>query len=731
MNRQPVLVYILRILMGAAVVVLLAMLYWSSVLQEQALGKIHRELAAVEAAVTELQGKMGSYDGQFATVVQKLDALQQQIAGLPPPPKVVPCAPQPAPAAIAPPPAPQPAPKPAVMAPPIQKGLPNLLVPDPYFAKTLPAQLGPTFIPHGTRRGAMAQRPDNFHPFSNWAHIRTLTTYCLDNVAHDQFGKYETLSNGMALKMEAKPTGEGEVVEYWVYLRPGLYWQPLQQEQLAVDMKLAPHFLQKHPVTAADFKFYVDALLNPFVAEAGAAALRTFYSEIEEVRVIDDLTFVVRWRPQDVVEDSGKRTRKIKYISKQLTGGLQPLPSWIYKYYPDGSKIIEDNAGLDVYRTDSVWAQNFSQHWANHLIVSCGPWTFDSLTDKMIRYKRNPDYYIPGQVLTQAMEIEFKESPDAIWQDFKAGKLDMYELAPEKEIELKNFLASSQYAEQVKKGLAIQALPYVHRSYAYIGWNETSPLFSSKKVRQALSMAIDANRIIEQFLNGQGVPISGPFFRYSPSYDETIKPYPYDPQQARRLLEEEGWRDTQGDGVLYKTANGKKLPFRFELTYYSKSPRMRVIVEYIATSLREIGIDCKLNGVDTPDLTAAFDDKTFDAIALAWMLGSPPEDPKQLWHSSGAKEKGSSNFIGFSNKEADELIEKLQYEYDPQKRLQLYHRFHAIIHDEAPYAFLFTPKNTLLYRAYVQNLFIPADHQDIVPGANVTQPDTNVIWLKQ
>jgi peptide/nickel transport system substrate-binding protein len=115
---------------------------------------------------------------------------------------------------------------------------------------------------------------------------------------------------------------------------------------------------------------------------------------------------------------------------------------------------------------------------------------------------------------------------------------------------------------------------------------------------------------------------------------------------------------------------------------------------------------------------------------MGWALGTPPEEPRQLWHSKGAKTPGSSNVVGFANEEADTIIEALQYEYDHEERLKLYHRFHQIIHEEQPYTFLYSPKSILLYREYVQNLFIPAERQDLIPGADIAEPSTSVIWLK-
>nr|NGX53809.1 Oligopeptide-binding protein AppA [Chlamydiota bacterium] len=236
-------------------------------------------------------------------------------------------------------------------------------------------------------------------------------------------------------------------------------------------------------------------------------------------------------------------------------------------------------------------------------------------------------------------------------------------------------------------------------------------------------------RIGTRNLNEMGVAITGPFFCHSPSYDPSIAPWPFNPLEAKMLLDEESWIDMDGDGIRDKMVDGKRIPFRFSLIYFSKNLSSKVICEYIATTLREIGIDCQLRGLDSTDLSHTFEDKSFDAIFMGWRLGTPPDDPRQLWHSSGAKEKGSSNAVGFVNYEADIIIDSLQYEYDAENRSSLYHQFHKIIHEEAPYTFLYSPKTRLLYRDYVKNLFIPRDREDLVPEADISQPDDRVIWL--
>lgn len=698
--------YIFRIVLGLGLFAFMCMLYWSSTLIEDRMETIRSEMAQtkndlytlrtdVEKSNTEILETIAqrcAFSASKASELSVPDTTQHQSAQS-------------------------------------SAQYPNLLVPDPFFHTVLPKLLGKDFVPHGIQQVATVGKPDNLHPFSNWAQVSAWQGMCGIAVAKSKFGMYETLSPDMALRMEERKNAKSGKPEFWIFLRDNVFWQPLQQRFFSSDLHLAAHFLHKHQVTADDYKFFFDVMKNPYVQEQGAVSLRTYYDALEEIEIVDKLTFIVRWRTKEIKNREGKMVPTVKYIAKQLTGGLRPLAGFVYKYFADGTKIIQDDAAPDTYRTNSVWAQNFADHWAKNIIVSCGPWSFEGMNDRQIEFKRTRDFYDPLGALTEGIESEFKDSPDNIWQAFKANRLESYNLQPDKLAEFKTFMASDSYQQQAQKGDTINRLDFVGRSYSYIGWNQVRPYFKSPKVRRALTMAIDRRRIINEYLSGLGVEVTGTFARSSPAYDPSITPWPFNPQEARRLLEDEGWYDSQGVGIIDKMVDGQRIPFRFSLTYFVKNPTTKSVCEYIATALKEVGIDCRLNGVDIADLSAVFDDKSFDAVCLAWALGVPPEDPRQLWHSSGATEKGSSNAIGFSNVEVDKIIDALDYEYDSKKRLALYHRFNAIIHELQPYTFLYTAKTAFLYRNYLKNVFIPAERQDLVPGANMAEPDSSIFWL--
>jgi peptide/nickel transport system substrate-binding protein len=720
MNKEPLGLYIFRFVLGFGLFSFMCMLYWSSTIVEEQVQSLRSEISQIKNDLLSFrtENEKNRSDVLLALSNQQShleEAFQKNII----------CASKAADMTITE----DNSKRKEIQQKKIDENYPNLLSKDPFFLNTLPKLLGMDFAPAGIQRTAVVGKPDNLHPFSNWSQVAAWYDRCNVSAAKQQFGVYETFAPDMAFKIEERINEKTKKPEFWIFLRDHVFWQPLKQDFFP-STPLAPQFLRRNQVTADDYKFFFDALMNPFVQEAGAVSLRTYYESLQEIEVIDPLTFIVRWKTELIKDDNGNERPQVKYMAKQMTGGLRPLASFVYKYFIDGKKIIDEDLAKDAYRTNSVWAQNFSQHWAKNVIVSCGPWVFDGMTDRQINFKRNPNFYESLGALTEGIEINFKDSPDNVWQEFKNNRLDSYTLQPEQLTEFEKFLKSEAYKQQAASGAAINRLDFVNRSYAYIAWNEATPYFNSAKVRQALTMAIDRRRIIQENLHGMGIEINGTFYRYSPAYDESITPWPFNPQQAKRLLEEEGWYDSDGDGIIDKLIDGKRIPFNFALTYYVKNPTTKSVSEYIATALKEIGINTQLNGVDVADLSAIFEDKSFQALNLGWALGTPPEDPRQLWHSSGAKEKGSSNAIGFANSEIDKIIDQLDYEYDKNKRIALYHKFDKIIHEEQPYTFLYTPKVAFLYREYLKNVFIPVDRQDLIPGANVAEPDPSIFWLR-
>jgi peptide/nickel transport system substrate-binding protein len=224
---------------------------------------------------------------------------------------------------------------------------------------------------------------------------------------------------------------------------------------------------------------------------------------------------------------------------------------------------------------------------------------------------------------------------------------------------------------------------YPSLGYTYVGYNQNSFLFQDRRVRQALTMAINREEMITFILFGLGRQAAGPFPGHLWYADPKVAPWPFDPERARRYLKEAGWEDRDGDGILEK--DGK--PFRFTLITNSGNEVRKDVGVLIQRYWRDLGIDVKLEMYEWSVFLKNFiNPRHFDACILGWSLGVDP-DAYNIWHSKQIKD--GFNFIGYQNPVADRLWEAGRREYQVDKRRQIYYQLQALLAEDQPYTFLF------------------------------------------
>lgn len=423
---------------------------------------------------------------------------------------------------------------------------------------------------------------------------------------------------------------------FTIHLRKGVRWHDF------TDPTTGKRY-ENVEVTAEDFKFYTDVIRNPKIP---CEPTRVYFKDLDHVKVLDRYTFEVVWKEP-------------YFMSESLTLGLQPLPRHFYRFDPDKAEGFTENVER------------------NRMIVGCGPWVFERWEKgKQISFRRNENYYAPKPYLRRMIFKVIKE-PTARLQALRNGELDRIGLQPEQWVKQTNDRTFQARFNKFK---------YNRRVYYYIGYNQRRELFSDRRVRTALTHLVNRERILREVYHNLGRIITGNFFVDSPYYDPAIQPFAFDVAGARGLLAEAGWRDTDGDGVLDR--NGRKFEFTFLVISNSK------IFERIAGIVREdftkAGILVTINPLEWSVYTQRLDEWNYDVCALGWAMGWE-SDPYQLWHSSQADIRKSSNHVGFKNAEADRIIEAARREFDLDKRIRLYRRFHRIMHAEQPYTFLVTP----------------------------------------
>jgi peptide/nickel transport system substrate-binding protein len=229
----------------------------------------------------------------------------------------------------------------------------------------------------------------------------------------------------------------------------------------------------------------------------------------------------------------------------------------------------------------------------------------------------------------------------------------------------------------------VEVHSYPSRSYHYVCWQIADPLFTSRSVRRALSMAIDRQKIIDSLLDGLGHPALGPIPPFLWAHDPGIRQIPFDPAGARRLLAREGWADRDQDGWLDK--DGKR--FEFELITNADNSLRADITVVIQEDLRKIGVKVVPRLVEwTVFVERLTRKKDFQAAVSAWNAAIKV-DLTTIWHSRSIEDR--YNLGHYSNPVVDSLIDLARVEIDRDRAHKLWSEAQQIIVSDAPYAFLF------------------------------------------
>jgi peptide/nickel transport system substrate-binding protein len=255
-------------------------------------------------------------------------------------------------------------------------------------------------------------------------------------------------------------------------------------------------------------------------------------------------------------------------------------------------------------------------------------------------------------------------------------------------------LTPLQYTRQTENNLFrknFNKYRYLSFAYTYLGYNLKNPLFSDKRVRQAISYAIKKDEIVSGVLLGLGKPATGPYKPGTWAYNDKVKTYAYDPARARELLKQAGFADQNGDGMLEK--GGK--PFEFEILTNQGNETRQKCAEIIQRQLAEVGIKAKIRILEWSAFVTDFINKRrFDAVILGWTI-PPDPDAYDVWHSSKTAPE-ELNFVSYGNPEADEMLEKGRSTFNQTERKKYYDRFQEILAEDQPYTFLYVPDDLIM-----------------------------------
>ncbi len=333
---------------------------------------------------------------------------------------------------------------------------------------------------------------------------------------------------------------------------------------------------------------------------------------------------------------------------------------------------------------------DFNTHPANRAPVGSGRYKLERwATGDEIVLVRNPNYFGDKAHIER---LVFKYTPDTTVrvQMLKRGDLDVVERVPPE--------AWRKLADEPDIEARFYRLRHVPSSVQWVGWNQDRAYFRDKRVRRALTMLLDRQDIVDNLRLGLDAITVSWFYPGAPEWNGTLLPLPYDPAAAKDLLDDAGWKDTDGDGVLDK--NGE--PFAFTFLYPVGNPFYEQLAGLLKEDLKAAGIVVQTSKLEWAVFMERLRRHEFDACSLLWQM-YPRQDPYQIWHSSEVN--GGSNFISFQNAEADRVLAAARHEFKDEVRIGLYRRFTEILHEEQPYTFLFNRYNLSLVRRDLGGLY--------------------------
>ena len=305
--------------------------------------------------------------------------------------------------------------------------------------------------------------------------------------------------------------------------------------------------------------------------------------------------------------------------------------------------------------------------------IGNGPFRFVSWdAGQEIVLEANPDFILGRPHLNR---VTYRIIPDNtnLATEIQNGNIDAWPTFPE------------TFYPQFESDPDLQIFSVPGRRYSYVAYNTQDPLFSDRRVRQALTLAIDRGRLVEALLFGQGTIGTQPMISTIWAHDPTIQPYPFDPDSARALLAAAGWSDTNGDGTLDKDGR----PFSFQLATNVDNQLRVDIVTIIQQQLKDLGIEVRANTLEFNTFIEQLLAKDFQAAVSGWNVGIKAE----LTPTFGRGEL--FNFVSADNAGLDSLVKAAEVERDRAKAMEMWSEAQRIIVDEAYYTFLFQQNDLL------------------------------------
>lgn len=391
---------------------------------------------------------------------------------------------------------------------------------------------------------------------------------------------------------------------------------------------------------------------------------------------------------------------------------------------PTAYAPFPENATLGIlpkHAWEAVAPQGFLLAEANLKPAGSGPYAFEKFernsSGAIFSYTlvRNEKYYGTKPYLERVIFRFFETQEDAV----RAYNRKVVDAIAGVDAHARGALEGGS-----ENGLYTFTLP---RYFAVFFNADKHEAFKSLKVRQALAHAIDKQALIEEVLKGMAMPTDSPIPSFMNAYDPRVTALSFDQEKARALLEEEGWRDADGDGVREKTPPSRTLRSvpsalgsgptarssqtseeegipRLELTL-STVARSELVhaAEILSSQLGQVGVRVHVEQYELGELQQnILVPREYQMLLFGQLLSIEP-DPFSFWHSSQKKDPGL-NLALYENKEVDRLLEEARREQNQDVRGEKLRQFQTLVTKDVPAIFLYNPSYTYPVRKNIKGV---------------------------